>query len=159
MGITLTQEETNRQRVLQADAQGEYTFGALPPGPYRIEIAKQNFRTQSQQFTLNVNEAARIDVVMQPGSQGERTEVTDVVEPLKTGSVSLGAVIDQRSVRALPLDGRNFYELVTARAGNSSGGSGIGGIGTRRLRHSCKWRARRREQLRVWTVSTTGIRS
>ena len=54
VGITLTQEETNRQRVLQADAQGEYTFGALPPGTLSHRDREQNFRTQSQQFTLNL---------------------------------------------------------------------------------------------------------
>ena len=81
--VTLTQDETNRKRVQRTDAQGEYTFSALPPGSYRLEVAKESFRAFSQELTLNVNESARIDVVLQPGSQGERTEVSDVVEPLK----------------------------------------------------------------------------
>src|SRR4051794_20880413 len=60
--VTLTEGETNRKWVARADAHGEYTFSALPPGSYRLEVAKENFRTQSQEVTLNVNEAARIDV-------------------------------------------------------------------------------------------------
>ena len=88
--VTLTEEETNRKRVAKADAHGEYTFSALPPGSYRVELTKENFRTQSQELTLNVNEAARVDVMLQAGSQSERAEVTAVAESLKTERTGLG---------------------------------------------------------------------
>ena len=127
VNVTLTQEETNRKRVGQADAQGEYTFSALAPGAYRLEITKENFRSQTQQLTLNVNELARVDVMLQPGSKGERAEVTGVIDSLKTETVSLGAVIDQRSVRALPLDGRNFYELSLLAPGTAPAAQGSAG--------------------------------
>lgn len=125
--VTLTQEETNRRRISAADAQGEYTFSALPPGTYRLEVSRPNFRAYSQQLTINVNEAARVDVVLQAGSQGERTEVTDIAEPLKTETTSLGAVVEQRSVRQLPLDGRNFYELSLLAPGTAPAAQGSAG--------------------------------
>jgi hypothetical protein len=125
--VTLIQEETNRKRLQRADAQGEYTFSALPPGPYRLEVAKDNFRAYFQRLTLNVNESARIDVTLQPGSQGERTEVSDVIEPLKTENTSLGAVVEQRSLRQLPLDGRNFYELSLLAPGTAPAAQGSAG--------------------------------
>ena len=45
--VTLMEEETNRKRAIQADAQGEYTFASLPPGKYVLEIIKENFRKQT----------------------------------------------------------------------------------------------------------------
>ena len=47
-----------------------------------------------------------------------------IVEPLKTESTSLGAVIEQRSVRQLPLDGRNFYELSLFAPGTAPAAQG-----------------------------------
>lgn len=125
--VTLTEEETNRKRVAKADARGEYALGALPPGTYRLELAKENFRTQSQQLTLNVNESARIDVTLQAGSSGERIDVTAVAESLKADNTGLGTVIDRRSLRALPLDGRNFYELSLLAPGTAPAAQGSAG--------------------------------
>ena len=41
--VTLTQDETNRKRVQRTDAQGEYTFSALPPGSYRSGSSEREF--------------------------------------------------------------------------------------------------------------------
>ena len=125
--ITLTEEETNRQRVLQANPQGEYTFSALPPGAYRLEVTKEKFGAQTQQFTLNVNEAARADFILQPGSQTEQTSVNAIAEDLRTETVAMGALIDFRSLRALPLDGRNFYELSLLAPGTAPAAQGSAG--------------------------------
>lgn len=125
--VTLIQEETNRKRVIEADGQGEFTFSALPPGDYRLEVAKDNFRIGARELTLNVNEVARVDVVLETGSRGEQTTVTAVADTLKTQTVELGPVIEQRSVRALPLDGRNFYELTLLAPGVSPAAQGSAG--------------------------------
>ncbi|HYP06570.1 MAG TPA: TonB-dependent receptor [Bryobacteraceae bacterium] len=125
--ITLTQEETNRKRVHRAGPQGEYTFSALPPGAYRLEISKENFGPQTQQFTLNVNEAARADFTLQAGARTESTEVNAVADDLRTDTVAMGAVIDNRTVRALPLDGRNFYELTLLAPGTAPAAQGSAG--------------------------------
>jgi hypothetical protein len=125
--ITLTQEETNRKRSTRADAQGEYTFGSLPPGPYRLDVSRENFTTQGREFTLNVNEAARFDVLLQAGGLTERASVTSASEAVRTESVAMGAVIENRTVRALPLDGRNFYELSLLAPGTAPAAQGSAG--------------------------------
>ena len=125
--VTLTQEETNRKRVLRATPQGEYTFSALPPGTYKLEVAKENFGPQSQQFTLNVNEAARADFILQAGGRTEQTSVNAVAEDLRTETVAMGALIDNRTIRALPLDGRNFYELSLLAPGTAPAAQGSAG--------------------------------
>jgi hypothetical protein len=125
--VTLTEDETNRKRTLQADAQGEYTFSSLPPGIYRLETVRESFRTHTEAVTLAVNENARVDIVLTVATGNTGAEVRAVAAPLKTEATSLGAVIDQRSVRQLPLDGRNFYELSLLAPGTSPAAQGSAG--------------------------------
>ena len=125
--VALTQEETNRKRVIRTDAQGEYTFNSLPPGKYRLEIAKENFRNHTAELMLAVNESARLDVVLTVAGRNTGAEVHGVAAPLKTEATSLGAVIDHRSVRQLPLDGRNFYELSLLAPGTAPAAQGSAG--------------------------------
>jgi Carboxypeptidase regulatory-like domain/TonB dependent receptor len=125
--VTLTREETGAKRVTQAGAQGEYTFSALPPGTYRLEVERSNFRTHIQPVVLRVNETARIDVTLQAGAASEQVEVSDLAEPLRTDTATLGAVIGNRTLRALPLDGRNFYELSLLAPGTAPAAQGSAG--------------------------------
>ena len=66
---------------------------------------------------------------------------------VKTDSAALGAVIENRNVTGLPLDGRNFYELALLVPGVAAGGAGLGRRGARRHRAQHQWRARGLEQL------------
>ena len=125
--VVLTQEETNRKRSILAGEHGEYAFSSLAPGTYRLELTKDNFRTSTRQFTLNVNEVARIDVVLEAGSKGEQTTVTAIADALKSETTELGPVIEQRSLRALPLDGRNFYDLTLLAPGTAPAAQGSAG--------------------------------
>ncbi len=127
VAVVLTQEETNAKRSAVAGPQGEYAFSSLAPGTYRLELTKDNFRTSTRQFTLNVNEVARIDVVLEAGSKGEQTTVTAVADALKSETTELGPVIEQRSLRALPLDGRNFYDLTLLAPGTAPAAQGSAG--------------------------------
>ncbi len=125
--VTLTEQETNRKRLIQADAAGEYTFASLPPGKYVLQITKENFRKHTAAITLEVNESARIDVILGIAGSNSGAEVRSTATPLKTETTSLGAVIDNRSVRQLPLDGRNFYELSLLAPGTSPPAQGSAG--------------------------------
>jgi len=125
--VSLTEDETNRKRNILADAHGEFTFSALPPGEYTLEIVKENLQTSTRKLTLKVNEVARVDVTLAPASQGAQTSVTAIAEALKTETTELGPVIEQRSVRALPLDGRNFYELTLLAPGTAPAAQGSAG--------------------------------
>jgi len=109
--VKVTNEETGETRELQSGGEGEYAVSSLLPGPYRLEVSAPGFSPFGHRLVLRVNQELRYDVPL---------EVMTVMHPyvdvraqseLKRESASLGAVIENRMVEGLPLDGRNFYEL------------------------------------------------
>jgi Carboxypeptidase regulatory-like domain/TonB dependent receptor len=110
--VTLTNDETSETRTTQSNEEGAYIISSLRPGTYQLEITVAGFETYRQPVALRVNQERRIDVRLElAGTMHAYINVTDELAPLKKDSASLGAVIENRQVTGLPLDGRNFYEL------------------------------------------------
>ena len=61
---------------------------------------------------LQVNQRARVDVALELGTFAEATEVTALAPLTRSDSAEMGEVIEERAVRELPLNGRNFATLV-----------------------------------------------
>ncbi len=109
--VTLTHAATNRSRVATTDADGLFLVSLLAPGNYRLEIARDGFRTHQQWVELRLNQEVRVEVPLLPATVAERVEVVSTYELLKTNSAAISTVIENRQVTGLPLDGRNFFEL------------------------------------------------
>ena len=109
--VTVVGDETGRRRTAQTDSTGDFSFTALPPGVYRVQVERDGFRRTTQDVILNVNQDVRVEVRLQPGNRTEEISVTSTAELLKTDVPQLSSVVETRSLRGLPLDGRNFYEL------------------------------------------------
>ncbi|MCS7026526.1 MAG: Plug and carboxypeptidase regulatory-like domain-containing protein [Bryobacteraceae bacterium] len=109
--IRLIHEETGTVRSVTPDAQGVFTVAQLSPGPYQLEAESAGYQSVVQNFTLRVNQELRLDIVLIRAGRTETINVTATRELLRTDSAALGAVIETRQIRNLPLDGRNFYEL------------------------------------------------
>jgi hypothetical protein len=110
-GLTLVQEEVDRRRQVTASSDGEFAFSLLPPGSYRLEADAPGFRRSLRRLSLLVNQEIRVEVPLLPGSRTDEVSVSAAAPMLKTDSTALGAVIENRQITGLPLDGRNFYEL------------------------------------------------
>ncbi|HEX5887624.1 MAG TPA: carboxypeptidase-like regulatory domain-containing protein, partial [Pyrinomonadaceae bacterium] len=109
--VTLTNVATNEARTTTSNDKGEYTIASLPAGVYQVEVEKSPFVKFSGRVELLVNQTGYENVTLQvPGTTGNVVDVPFTTE-LKKDTPSLGAVIDNRQVTGLPLDGRNFYEL------------------------------------------------
>ena len=130
--VTVTNEGTNLTRNLITNESGNYTAPQLPIGNYRVEAVLPGFQTAVRSgITLNVDERARIDLVLQVGQVTEVVEVSAEAPLIQTEDSSVGTVIDQRKVTQLPLNGRNFESLVqlvpeavTAHQGSHLGARG-----------------------------------
>jgi len=125
--VNLVEEETNRGRTAKTGANGEFVVTLLPVGTYRVEASVAGYRKSSRTVVLQVNQEIDIEIPLLPEKSGERVEVTAEVSLLKTESATLSTVIQNREIRNLPLDGRNFYELTLLVPGSAPAAQGSAG--------------------------------
>ncbi|HYG80563.1 MAG TPA: carboxypeptidase-like regulatory domain-containing protein, partial [Pyrinomonadaceae bacterium] len=110
--VRLTNAGTNETRTATTDGEGQYAVSSLPPGVYRLEVSSSGFTPFARdEIVLKVNQELRYDVSLAVSGATGVYMVVASPDELKRDSASLGAVIENRQVEGLPLDGRNFYEL------------------------------------------------
>jgi len=109
--IKVANVNTGIERDTITNELGIYTVELLPVGQYRVEVELAGFKKEVRSgITLQVDQTARIDFVLTVGQLNEVVEVTGEAPLVQTES-SLGAVIEDRKVTELPLNGRDFSSL------------------------------------------------
>jgi hypothetical protein len=135
--VTVTNPATNFTRKVTTNASGNYSFPALLPGLYNIRAEVEGFRAEARTgVTLEVQQTARIDFQLKVGAVAETVEVAGGAPLLNTENASVGTVIDNQRIVDLPLNGRNFLQLVSlspniSAAFNVNGGTSTGAASTR----------------------------
>src|SRR5712675_1246140 len=125
--VTLINLATNNNAKATTDSQGEYTFPLVPPGNYRLIVEAAGFKQFSRDFSLDVDQKARVDVPLTVGQVTEKVEVSGQAVLLEADSSNLGQVIESRQVADLPLNGRNPFVLASLTPGVTPMGSfGVG---------------------------------
>ena len=126
-GANVVIHEVNRgtSDTFVTDATGSYTAPFLTPGTYRIEINVSGFKKWVRDgVILQVNQRARVDAVLEVGRLEETTTVVASAPLLRTDSSEVGTVIEERAIKELPLNGRNFATLVYLTPGITPGQAG-----------------------------------
>src|SRR5208282_3861364 len=119
--VTLINEGTNATREVQTSATGEYLFLEVPVGTYTVDVNQQGFKKYSRKgIVLVLNEIALVDITLQVGSTVDTVEVTGAPPVIDTTTTQLGAVMTDQSVRELPLNTRNTYQLLQLQPGVQS---------------------------------------
>jgi len=112
--------EANSGRLwhVTSDGLGTFTFPALPSGTYRITAREADMRTVTAgPVELEVNQIARIDIVLEVGPLAEVVEVTAEPTYLQTESMVVATTVSAREALSLPIDGRNFIALTLLAPG------------------------------------------
>lgn len=131
--VTVTNSQTGTSHVYTTGTNGSYYAPFLIPGTYEVKVVKQGFRTQVHTgIVLHVDEQARVDFTLAVGQVTQSVTVTAAPPLVQSHSASLGQVINQTSVEALPLNGRNFAQLVWLSTGVTTGqiGENLSGAST-----------------------------
>lgn len=119
--VTLINEGTNAKREAQTSATGEYLFLEVPVGSYEIDVMATGFKKSARKgIVLVLNEIASVDVALQVGTSTETVEVSGAPPVIDTTTTQLGAVMTDQSVRELPLNTRNTYQLLQLQPGVQS---------------------------------------
>jgi hypothetical protein len=116
--VTITNVETGVARTLETNDAGDFVAPSLPPGPYRVVVEAAGFKkVERGGIRLEVAKDIRLDLTMQPGSVSETVTVTEQVALVETTNDTLGGTFANKSINDLPLNGRDFQNLVVLRPG------------------------------------------
>jgi outer membrane receptor protein involved in Fe transport len=119
--VTLVNEGTNITREAQTSNNGEYLFLEVPVGSYEVDINHPGFKKYARKgIVLVLNEIASVDIALTVGSNVDTVEVTGAPPVIDTTTTQLGAVMTDQSVRELPLNSRNAYQLLQLQPGVQS---------------------------------------
>src|SRR5262249_44454291 len=120
--ITVTNIGTNIRVRSETNEQGSYTVPNLRPGDYTVTVEKQGFgKTIRSGLTLQVNQFARVDITVKIAGVEETVEISGGAPLLETDTSSRGAVIDQKKIVDLPLNGRDYNQLALLSPGVLAG--------------------------------------
>jgi hypothetical protein len=116
--VTVTNVETNRQRIIASSRDGVYTAPSLAPGEYRVDVELAGFKpVRRAGIRLSTGEKARIDFHLAVGDVRELVTVTADAPILRAETASLGTVVEHERVVRLPLNGRTFITLASLAPG------------------------------------------
>jgi hypothetical protein len=123
--VTVVNTNTNYSRDMPSQADGSFRFPSLPLGTYQVTIEHPGFNAYTQQgITLQVDQQLRVDVTLRVGNVSERVQVTAQAALVNTTNAETSEVIDHQRVEQLPLNGRNFIQLLQLTTGTTPGATG-----------------------------------
>jgi hypothetical protein len=110
--VEVRNEDTGRSVTVRSNSgSGSFVSNFLTPGNYRVTASQTGYTSSSVTLKLEVNQEARVDLVLPESSRTDQVTVTSTPSILKTESASVSGVVSTQQIQGLPLDGRNFYEL------------------------------------------------
>jgi hypothetical protein len=117
--VTITSADSGQKRTAQTGTDGSYKFSLLPPGLYRVRVEAAGFKVvEIPNANVNVTETAVLDRSLEVGSaQTQTVTVEESVEAVQTASSALGTVVGSRTMTELPLNTRNYTNLLAMTAG------------------------------------------
>jgi hypothetical protein len=111
--ISLTNTNTNALRSTVSTESGNYSFPSLPPGTYDIRVERTGFKAEiSKDIVVQVQQSVRLDFALQVGQLSQAVEVAAAADLLQAENATVGTVIGNKSIEELPLNGRQYLNLV-----------------------------------------------
>jgi hypothetical protein len=112
--ITLTNTSTNAVRQAQSGSDGIYSFPSLAPGVYNVRTEHAGFKSaMSNNVEVQVQQSVRLDLTLEVGQTSESIEVSAAADLLQSENATVGTVVETKSITELPLNGREYLNLVT----------------------------------------------
>ena len=124
--LTLNNLDQGASRKATSNQQGIYEFKFLEPGRYQVTASRIGFRQLVKtDLVVAVGQTMRIDFSLQLGDVNQSISVRDTrSQMLKPESSEVSQVINSAQVADLPLNGRNFEDLIPLMAGATTGMQG-----------------------------------
>src|SRR5258707_494730 len=137
--VVLRNLATQIVRTVNANVEGFYAAPNLVPGEYKVTVSAVGFETQASRFTLTIGAEGELNFALRIGSVDQTMEVEGPAAGIGLATSALGAVVNQRTIEELPLNGRSWTDLaalqpgvvpieaqISYTAGNGRGNRGFG---------------------------------
>ena len=116
--VVVTDVQRGTSRALTTDESGAYAAPDLPPGTYKIHVQARGFKSvERPDVQIEVATDVRADFSLQPGQVTETVTITEEVPLVNTTSATLGGTLSNKEINDLPLNGRNYENLLQLRPG------------------------------------------
>lgn len=116
--VTVRHIDTDQKRVVVTDGAGRFRAQELAPGRYEVAVELQGFRTaRTPPFALTVGQDATVNLQMKVGGLDEQVTVTGEATQVNMRQSSVAMLVDEKQIRELPLNGRDFSQLTLLQPG------------------------------------------
>jgi hypothetical protein len=100
-----------------ANSVGFYSFPQIPPSSYTITVLADGFGRQSKRAELLVDQPATIDFILTVQASAVTVDVSSSAQTLNTADATLGDSVGNKTIEALPMEGRDPIALLTLQPG------------------------------------------
>jgi outer membrane receptor protein involved in Fe transport len=126
--VTLTSTRTAASRTVSTTAAGVFSFNNLPIGDYQLSVQKPGFKDyQLNAIQLHVDDKLNFPIVLKLGAVSEKIVVSAEASQLQTETAEVSNLVGTKQMLALPLNGRDFNQLVELVPGVSPDNGSVGG--------------------------------
>ncbi|HZN09555.1 MAG TPA: TonB-dependent receptor [Pyrinomonadaceae bacterium] len=120
VSISVKNLDTGIVRVAATDSEGRYRIALLTPAQYEVQAAANGFQTAIRTgIELTIGREAHVDFTLSVGEVSARVLVAGEASLVETTDPSIGALVDDKKIRDLPLNGRSYDQLVLLQPGIS----------------------------------------
>src|SRR5437762_4157215 len=127
VSITIKNVETGVTRTATSDEGGRYTIPELTVGDYEVEAQLPGFQTEVRSgITLSVGRNAVVNFALMVGQVSDRVTITAEAPLVESTTAAMSSLVDERTIRDLPLNGRSWDNLALLQPGVVSVGAGQG---------------------------------
>lgn len=127
VAVTLRNAATAQELAATSDAAGAFRFALVPPGTYSVELARPGFQTaRMDALTINASELATLEATLAAGDPAVAAECACRV---RASAPSTGTLVDQKTITAVPLNTRNFTQVLSMSSGSVASVNNAGTLG------------------------------
>ncbi|MFZ0967404.1 MAG: carboxypeptidase-like regulatory domain-containing protein, partial [Candidatus Acidiferrales bacterium] len=119
--VTATLPGTDTARTVSSDKDGAFEIVELPVGHYQVTVDASGFKKfVAKDLAVDIGHVALVNATLQVGGSTETVTVEANAVQVETTSTQIGAVMNDVSIRELPLSTRNAYQLLQLQPGVQS---------------------------------------
>jgi hypothetical protein len=122
--VTVTSRQTGAVRTAVTEADGAFAVTNLAPGSYTVMAELSGFAPQTRQIVLGLGQIETMDLTLGVAAVTEAVTVSASATVIDLSSAKIGVNVSPEEVQFLPVNGRNFANLMTLATGATSDGNG-----------------------------------